>query len=231
MAIEQGMRFLAARSFVGWAKRSVPTICSFPRGQRTYCPLLRNGPLALLRMRGMARRKAQTYGVRDPCGPRRAPSGAPHALKQRSGSVCYFAASPAPAPLSGFAGGRATAPPSSGSSWQGLVVVPGGAPLPPAPRPASRRLMIAPSVDEVGAVYARFGGRGLLRDSLPHSRHPGEGRDPGQPIVGWAKAHSAPRPPLSFRVGNESLPTPRRCCTGKPSGSDTGMTYFDTLFL
>jgi hypothetical protein len=35
------------------------------------------------------------------------------------------------APLSGFTGGRSNAPPSSASSWQGLVVVPGGAPAPP----------------------------------------------------------------------------------------------------
>jgi hypothetical protein len=35
------------------------------------------------------------------------------------------------AALSGFAGGRSNAPPSSASSWQGLLVVPGGAPAPP----------------------------------------------------------------------------------------------------
>ena len=52
------------------------------------------------------------------------------------------------ASLSGFPGGRSNVPPSSASSWQGLVVVPGGAPMPPecssrvhepagvAPRPA-----------------------------------------------------------------------------------------------
>ena len=51
----------------------------------------------------------------------------------------------------------------SASSWQGLLVAPEGAPTPPeclvatrpagaAPRPASRRLMMAPSVDEVRAL-------------------------------------------------------------------------------
>ena len=31
-------RRFSVRSFVGWAKRSVPTIYSFPRGQRKLCP-------------------------------------------------------------------------------------------------------------------------------------------------------------------------------------------------
>src|SRR5512143_2376954 len=41
-------------------------------------------------VRGMARRKAQTYGVRVRCRMRRAPLGAPHALKSQSSSACYL---------------------------------------------------------------------------------------------------------------------------------------------
>ena len=111
------------------------------------------------RRRGMARRKAQTYGVRDPCGARRAPFGAPHAFKQRSGSACYLRACGISGtghryrvlPRGTREAGSATRP--SASSWQGLVVVPGGAPRRPSasccekspraphPVPRSRHLM------------------------------------------------------------------------------------------
>jgi hypothetical protein len=56
------------------ARRIAPACC-----QRA-CPLLRDGPNGPPQDEGMARRKAQTCGVRDPCGARRAPLGAPHAL-------------------------------------------------------------------------------------------------------------------------------------------------------
>jgi hypothetical protein len=42
-----------------------------------------------------------------------------------------FAAVTAAGPAFRFSGGRSNAPPSSASSWQGLVVVPGGAPCRP----------------------------------------------------------------------------------------------------
>jgi hypothetical protein len=139
--------------------------------------ILRDGPSALLRMRGMARRKAQTDGIRNPCGSRRAPLGAPHAhllgalprfalLERLLGALerMSFAASPqtvrhrASLSVAGvslthhlvrkvlqlFGDGAAG---RSAGSQRGLVVVPGGAPMPPgwfaatkpagaAPRPA-----------------------------------------------------------------------------------------------
>jgi hypothetical protein len=101
--------------------------------------------------------KSANLWLRIRCRIRRAPLGAPHALKQRSGSACYLRTFIRHrASLSGFAGGRSNAPPSSASSWRGLLVVPGGAPMPPecsccvhepagaAPRPASRTPHDAP---------------------------------------------------------------------------------------
>ena len=113
----------------------------------------------------MARRKAQTCGVRASFREtRRAPFGAPHALKQRklapeAHAICgnlrrRAALSPqvsraGPELPSGFAPARLVwTLRSSASSWQDLLVGPGGAPAPPeclacvtrpagaAPRPA-----------------------------------------------------------------------------------------------
>ena len=71
--------------------------CSFVAAMRLKHPefavpvILRDGPSALLRMRiprtesseGVARRKAQSYGIAISTETARAPLGAPHALKQR----------------------------------------------------------------------------------------------------------------------------------------------------
>jgi hypothetical protein len=69
---------------------------------------------------------------------------------------------------------------ASAGSQQGLIVVPGGAPMPPecsccvhqpagaAPRPAIKTPLERPSKDEVIAVYARFGTRGLFGERLNH---------------------------------------------------------------
>jgi hypothetical protein len=71
-------------------------------------------------------------------GSRRAPLGAPDAASLLLRRAALF----------GFPGSRSNRPPSSASSWQGLIMVPGGAPPPPecsccvhepagaAPRPA-----------------------------------------------------------------------------------------------
>jgi hypothetical protein len=114
---------------VGKAKRTHRL--SFSVGNVKALPTLRP-------RRGMARRKAQTYGVRDPCGPRRAPLGAP------------IAAFPAAGPAFSTEAGSTSSSASSASSWRDLLVGPEGAPVPPerstcvaepagaAPRPASR---------------------------------------------------------------------------------------------
>jgi hypothetical protein len=114
----------------------------------------------------MARRKAQTCGVRVRCRMRRAPLGAPISASPRpvrhraSLSVAGISlASSGPTRRTTF---RDDAAGRSASSWQGLVVVPGGAPVPPecltcvakpagaAPRPAIKTpLERAPQVDEV----------------------------------------------------------------------------------
>ncbi len=85
------------------------------------------------------------------------------------------------APLS--VAGRSAAG-QSASSWQGLIVVPGGAPMPPecriairpagaAPRPASRRLMSAPF------EWTRWGESMRVSESGDnHTRHTGESRYP-----------------------------------------------------
>jgi hypothetical protein len=90
--------------------------------------------------RGMARRKTQAYGIRDPCGPRRAPLGAPYRGGSRRRAPLH------PRSSRGLAA----------SSWQDLLVGPGGAPAPPecsycvhepagtAPRPAQRTPREAP---------------------------------------------------------------------------------------
>ena len=68
----------------------------------------------------------------------------------------------------------------SASSWQGLLVVPEGAPLPPeclvatrpagaAPRPASRRLMIAPLSGRGGCSISEVWRRGLCGDKAAPS--------------------------------------------------------------
>src|SRR5665648_584261 len=75
------------------------------------------------------------------------------------------------------------------SSWRGLLVVPGGAPMPPeclvatrpagaAPRPAhATPRESAPLTDEVVGVYGRFGVRGEVPPLV--LRHPGESGGPG----------------------------------------------------
>ena len=65
----------------------------------------------------------------------------------------------------------------SASSWQGLLVAPEGAPMPPeclvatrpagaAPRPASRRLMIAPLSGRGGCIYSEVREAGIMRGQL-----------------------------------------------------------------
>jgi hypothetical protein len=103
---------------------------------------------------GVARRKAQTYGVRDPRGSRRAPLGAPHALKQQSGSACYLRCflrySPGRAfrPANGRSVSQLLAGPRNGPGRSpGAARVPGSRQAEPAsiaPRPASRRLAKRP---------------------------------------------------------------------------------------
>ena len=144
-------------------------------------------------MRGMARRKAQTYGSVSVAGTRRAPLGAPHALKQRSGSAsknahlqrsrsaCYLRHLSAPGPASSTESGLTSGSASSASSWQGLLVVPGGAPVPPEwlvseTSPAGRRtpsrnherLMMRPSSERGSRRIEWFRSPGItyLRRSL-----------------------------------------------------------------
>jgi hypothetical protein len=135
-----------------WEKGRAGVCCFY--GARHGSPLPFAEPP--LDERGGAPKSANLW-LRIRCRIRRAPLGAPHALKQRSGSACYLRTFIRhQASLSGFAGGRSNAPPSSASSWRGLLVVPGGAPMPPecsccvhepagaAPRPASRTPRDAP---------------------------------------------------------------------------------------
>ena len=111
-------------------------------------------PPARREIEGMARRKAQTYGsailLRIAAGAsRRASCGR---FRHR-------------APLSSKRPDRTPPPVASASSWQGLLVVPGGAPMPPecpacarqpagtAPRPAvTTPHESAPQTDEVDVV-------------------------------------------------------------------------------
>ena len=114
-----------------------------------------------------------------PCGTR-APRGAPIAASSGNGP-CFR-------PVR-----RASNAPTdpSASSWQGLLVVPEGAPLPPeclvatrpagaAPRPAfATPRESAPQKDEVGCIVSEVQSVGIVGGITHHSRHPGESRDPG----------------------------------------------------
>ena len=123
-------------------------------------------------MRGVARRKAQNLWLRIRRRTRRAPLGAPVATFSGTGPRFPVRASRSSRPALLRPPKRASrrreagsaTPKSSASSWQGFVVSPGGAPVPPeclvdepdprgtAPRPASRRLMRTPlQKGEVGA--------------------------------------------------------------------------------
>jgi hypothetical protein len=117
-----------------WASIFVAAARTRPAHAVSTAPRLALG----LDPRGMARRKAQSYGSAILLEPRRAPLGAP--LRRLANTGPRFS------PVC-----RANAPAEpSASSWRGLVVVPGGAPMPPecpccvhepagaAPRPASR---------------------------------------------------------------------------------------------
>jgi hypothetical protein len=117
---------------------------------------------------GVARRKTQTYGSAILMGPRRAPHGAPIATFVRRRALLSIGLTA----LNRRVAGQRKAK-SSASSWQGLLVVPEGAPAPPecrfcvnqpagtAPRPASRTpARNALQKDEVSGVYARLEGRG-----------------------------------------------------------------------
>jgi len=153
-------------------------------------------------LRGMARRETQTYGVRIRCRTRRAPRGAPHTLSVRYRASRCLSAMRGRAPSAcdlrrlrrrarfdcRAQGGRSPTAREhiSASSWQGLLVVPGGAPLPPgcfgarekpagaAPRPA----VTTPREN------APSSGRGEADDTAgPRAgdnrrRHPGESRGP-----------------------------------------------------
>ena len=146
------------------ATRSTPGLCG------NLCP--REG--------GVARRKTQTYGVRDPCGPRRAPRGAPQTAFVRRRAA-----------LSGLRSKKDLR--SSASSWQGFVVSPGGAPASPgclicvtkpagaAPHPASRRLMVRPSRR---TRWMQDKGEFVGGDNSPRIRHSGASRNPGQQASG-----------------------------------------------
>ena len=64
-----------------------------PLGARRHCRgAVRRPACGVFPRRGMARRKTQNPWLRIRRRTRRAPSGAPHALKQRSVSACYLAA-------------------------------------------------------------------------------------------------------------------------------------------
>jgi hypothetical protein len=82
------------RGFAAYpSPRAERRACSPTRGERgACCTVLGTRHAVSLPRRagarvlgGAARRKAQTYGVRDPYGPRRAPLGAPHAALVGSG--------------------------------------------------------------------------------------------------------------------------------------------------
>jgi len=122
--------------------------------------------------KGVARRKAQTYGVAALAEPR----GRLSARHMRSSSeavahaICSVCSAPGPAFGDGCTRkGRR----SSASSWQGLLMVPGGAPMPPecrlcvrqpagaAPRPGSRRLMNAPLNERGGSSVSEVGEAGI----------------------------------------------------------------------
>jgi hypothetical protein len=104
-------------------------------------------------------KKRKTYGVRIRCRTRRAPLGAPQAAISSTGPRF---------PLPAMAG-------QSASSWQGLIVVPGGAPMPPecgccvirprAPRPVPllQRLAKAPFVGRGGASVSEVRSAGIKR--------------------------------------------------------------------
>ena len=128
-------------------------------------------------MRGMARRKAQ-----NPYGSCLAARG-----RLRGAPITAF---PATGPAF-VRSARANAPTDpSASSWQGLLVAPEGAPMPPeclvatrpagaAPRPASRRLMKRPLDGRGGCIISEVRETVIMRGQLTQSRHPGESRDPG----------------------------------------------------
>ncbi len=146
---------------------------------------------------GMARRKAQTYGIRAPFREtRRAPFGAPakrsssEAIahqktrhRTRSSSACSFCGvlNSAPGPAFVLCIMRSSRPEagsayakSSASSWQDLLVGPGGAPLPPgsfvatkpagaAPHPAFKTpLERAPQLDEVARSQMQLRRPGIV---------------------------------------------------------------------
>jgi hypothetical protein len=122
-------------------------------------------PLAALRRReaqGGARRKTQTYGVREPStGPRRAPLGAPQAAfsLRRQAALSRFRSAPCrttgakPGSSSEAVAQRSTVSQLLAGTRIGPGRSPGAARVPTlrdrpagaAPRPASRRLMMRPS--------------------------------------------------------------------------------------
>jgi hypothetical protein len=120
----------------------------------------------LIGMRGVARRTAQIECVHLRCRRWRAPSGAPHAAISNTGPRF---------PLPTLAG-------RSASSWQGPVVAPGGAPMPPecrtAIRPAgaaTRPAAATPRDDALKRTSWGHGTPGLeggdkMADSLPLKR-------------------------------------------------------------
>jgi hypothetical protein len=137
--------------------------------------------------KGAARRRAQTYGVRIRCRIRRAPSGAPQALLVRYRASRLSAGCVAQLERMLISRRLPTAGPAfrcrrvgaglSASSWQGLLLVPGGAPMPPecrvatlpagaAPRPASWRPMSAPFIGRGGAMIRKDSDAGISRGFL-----------------------------------------------------------------
>ena len=123
-----------------------------------------------------------------PCGTR-APSGAPITAVAATG----------PAFVRSVAHRIAPTDPSA-SSWQGLLVAPEGAPMPPeclvatrpagaAPRPASRRLMNTPLAGRGGCIISEVWEAGIMRGQLPHIHSPlWRGRPAAREAGDWRRA-------------------------------------------
>ena len=166
-------------------------------------------------MGGGAPKGAVHCGVRLRCRRRQAPSGAPSAA---------FLQHRAPLRLPAMAG-------RSASSWQGLLVVPGGAPMPPeclvatrpagaAPRPASRRLMIAPLSGRGGCIVSEIPRAGIMWGKthqelvIPAQAGIQGQRAPSQrfwipAFAGMTEFGFSPEATISRGVGDSSRPTRR----------------------
>ena len=143
--------------------------------------------------------KSANLWFRVRCRMRRAPLGAPNAVSCRHR-----------APLSSKRSNRTPPPVASASSWQGLLVVPGGAPMPPGcltcvpspraphPVPPHERLMMRPS-----------SGRGEYKFKCELEVGDKRNAEANSPLPkGWRKTRAA---------GTITLSPPR--CPGHPRSS------------